>query len=331
MKDVLYLREQDVVEAVGFDTAIAALQEMLRAQWRQEARNVPKTLATWGDGSAMHALGSLMPQRGYLGFKTWAHTPGGSAAIFTLFDAETGALLAIIEARALGQLRTSAMTGVATRLLARTDATTMALIGTGAQAMLQLAAVAAVRRLRSVRVYSPTATNRRAFVDRAASHFAIELVEVDTLEQAVDGADIVTLITRARAPFLHRQGLMQGAHVNAVGAILPSNAEFHQDVFDAADLVVVDDLENARRSSRELIERFGADESGWSGVRTLAQLVDQPPARAGGLSLYKGVGMGLSDLAVAIAAYERASAGGRGLRLPQPARVDPLQALTRAR
>lgn len=327
MNEVLYLREQDVVELVGFDAAVDALQDMLRSQGRQEARNVPKTLATWGNGSAMHALGSLMPQRGYLGFKTWAHTPGGSAAIFTLFNADNGALVAILEARALGQLRTSAMTGVATRLMAPADAAIMALVGTGAQAMLQLAAVAAVRPLKSVRIYSPTASNRRAFIDRAAGHFGFELREAASLEEAVEGADIVTLITRAKEPFLHRQGLRPDAHLNAVGAILPANAEFHQDLFAAVELVAVDDLENARRSSRELIEHYGTQDSGWASVRSLAQLVNLPPERAGGMTLYKGVGMGLSDLAVAIAAYERARSAGRGLRLPQPAQVDPLRAL----
>lgn len=327
MSEFIYLAEQDVVDMVGLAEAIPALERMLRDQAREQARNVPKTLATWGEGGSMHALGSLMPERGYLGFKTWAHTKAGGAAVFTLFDSHSGNLLAIIEARALGQLRTSGMSGVATRLMADPHASAMALVGTGAQAMLQLAAVAAVRPLASVKVFSPTAEKRKAFVQRAAELFGFVVREAASVEEAVEGAGIVTLITRAKEPFLQARMLAPGAHLNAVGAILPANAEFDQDLFDAADLVVVDDLENAKRGSRELQQRYGAEPQAWSAVQTLAQCIDRSPSRGSGLSIFKGMGMGLSDLALASAAYERARETGRGRAMPHPARVNPVDAL----
>lgn len=334
MDGVLHLNERDVCELVDLRGAIDALEQTVAAQARGEARNVPKSLATWGDGSSMHTLGSLMPERGLLGFKTWAHTPRGGGSIYSLFDAHRGALMALIEARALGQLRTSGIAGVATRAMSAPNAGSMALIGTGAQAMLQLAAVATVRDLRQVRVYSPTPEKRLAFVEAARRKFAFQIEAVATMEAATDGAEIVTLITRAREPFLNAAMLADGAHLNAVGAILPTHAEFEQDVFRRADLVVVDDLENAKRGSRELIERFGAPGESWDGVRTLGDLlksgasVRPSPCR---LSVFKGMGMGLSDLAIASLVYERAKEQGRGRVLPRAERIDPLDVVSNVR
>ena len=113
---LLYLTERDVVSVLDMRRAIDALHGMLVAQGRDEARNLPKALATWGDGSSMHALGSVQTgEGGYAGFKTWVHTKAGGGSVFSLFDARTGFLRAVIEARALGMLRTAAISGVATR------------------------------------------------------------------------------------------------------------------------------------------------------------------------------------------------------------------------
>jgi len=323
-----YLSEQDVVSVLDMPRAIDALQDTLAAQGRNEARNLPKSLATWGDGSSMHALGSVMTAGGYAGFKTWVHTKQGGGSVFSLFDANAGTLLAIIEARALGMLRTAAISGVATRTLAPPRAGTAALVGTGPQALTQLAALAAVRELRSVRVYSPTPEKRRAFVERVAPKYPFEVVAADSLPQALEGAEIVTLITRAAEPFVSAADLAACRHLNAVGAILPAKAEFAQDVFERADAVVVDDLENARRGSRELRERYGADGAPWQGVTVLSELLAAGAARPADarLTIFKGMGMGLSDLAMARVVYETACARGLGHALPRQTRENLLLA-----
>lgn len=327
MNGAIYLTERDVCELVDLRSAISALQETVVAQARGKASNVPKALATFGDGSSMHTLGSLYPERGQLGFKTWVFTKQGGGAIYSLFDANKGTLLALIEARALGQLRTSGIAGVATAALAAPGADTLALIGTGQQSMLQLASVAAVRPLSEVRVFSPTAEKRRAFVESARSKFAFAITDCATLEEATQNAPIVTLITRAKEPFLRASMLAEGAHLNAVGSILPTHAEFYQDIFDKAAVVVVDDLENARRGSRELIERYGADGTKWQGVRTLGDVLganESARPTSKGFTIFKGMGMGLSDLAIATLVYQRAKEAGRGIQLPPTERVNPL-------
>jgi ornithine cyclodeaminase len=319
---VLWLSEQDVVSLVTLDDAIVALERAVAADG---AFNLPKALGGYDDGSSMHSLGSAAPVLGVAGYKNWVHTKRGATALFVMFDSRNGSVRAVIEAGALGQLRTSAMTGLGTRWMAPEDVDDLALVGTGLQALTQVAAVNAVRPLKSIRVFSPTPEKRRAFVETLRARFSAEVREADSVAAATDGAPLVTLVTRAREPFLSASMLARGAHLNAVGAILPGNAEFHQDVFERVSAIVVDDVPNAQKASRELIDRFGG-ERGWTSLRTIGSVV------AGGrnlrdastdVTLFKSMGMGLSDLAVAMMAYERARERGLGRELPGPVRAIP--------
>jgi ornithine cyclodeaminase len=312
-----FIPEADVARLLDLERAIAALEDVLAEEGRGEAVNVPKALHSWDPRSSMHSLGSRTAS-GYAGYKSWVNTPGGATAIYALWRTADGALMAVMEAATLGQFRTAAIAGVATRWLAEDDADDMALIGTGRQAMGQVAAVAAVRNVRRVRVFSPTAERRAEFCRRLAAAGAFDVVDAGSVEEALAGAPIVTLITRAKDPFLSADMLAPGAHLNAMGAILPGNAEFTRDVLDAADVVEVDDIENARRGSRELVEYFGEGE--WKGVGRLGRRIAQRDRRPAGarLTVFKGMGMGLSDLAVATVVVGEAERHGIGLALAQP-------------
>src|SRR5438105_3848528 len=153
MSEPIWIAESDVVAVLGMSDAIEALDRGLALEAESKAQNMLKTHATWGGGSTLHAIGGTFAGLGFVGTKTWAHTERGACPLLILFDSENGSLCAVIEAFALGQLRTGAVSGLATRYLAREDADEIALIGTGKQAMAQLAAVAAVRKLRHVRVF----------------------------------------------------------------------------------------------------------------------------------------------------------------------------------
>jgi len=324
-RPLIWITEAEVVELVDLEEAIDALEHGLALEGAGEAKNVAKALGTWGDGSSMHSLGSMFPQAGFVGFKSWANTKRGATAVFSLFDANNGALLAIIEAGALGQLRTSAISGVATRWLARADAADMALIGTGVQAMTQIASVAAVRPLKRLRVFGPTEEKRKAFVARARELFAFQVEEAPSVPAAVEGAEIVTLVTRAREPFLNASHLARGSHLNAVGGILPQNAEFAEDVFDRAGPIVVDHLPNVQLASREFIEHYGKEPASWSEVKLLSAVVAAREARPANadVTLFKAMGMGISDLSVAVAVYERARARHLGREIAAPRRASP--------
>jgi ornithine cyclodeaminase len=319
---LIWITEQDVVSLVTLDDAIVALERMAGDA---SSFNLPKALGSFDDGSSMHALGSAAPGLGFAGFKAWVHTKRGATAVYALFDSHRGAVRAMIEAGALGQLRTSAMTGLGTRWLSAPGVDEMGLIGTGFQSLTQVAAVNAVRPLKRVRIYSPTADKRRAFVELLRRRFDIEITEAQTASEATADAPIVTVVTRAREPFLSASMLARGAHLNAVGAILPTHAEFHQDVFDRVGSIAVDDLTNVQKTSREFMERFGSGR-GWDAVRPIGEIIrsGQPARPVGGdLSLFKSVGMGLSDLAVAMMAYQRALDNGVGRSIPAAHRAMP--------
>ncbi len=322
---LLWITEQEVVDLVSLDDAIPALERGLRSLGEGAAFNVPKALGGYGDGSSMHSLGSGAPALGYVGFKNWVHTKRGATAAFTMFDANDGSIVAVIEAAALGQLRTAAMTGVGTRWLAAPEADELALIGTGMQSITQVAAIHAVRPLRRVRVWSPTTDKRHAFAAKLRETFDFVVEEAATLEAATRDAPIVTLVTRARDPFLDASMLARGAHLNAVGAILPANGEFKQDVFARVGMIGVDDVANVQRASREFIERFGAPTADWSAVRSISEIIangEQRPPECD-LTLFKAMGMGLSDLSVAITVLDRARTRGLGRTIAHPVRATP--------
>lgn len=321
---LIWLTEQDVVSLVTIDDAIPALERGLRALGAGDAFNVPKALGAFADGSSMHSLGSGAPGLGYVGYKNWVHTKRGATALYVLFNASDGSVAAVMEAAALGQIRTAAMTGVGTKWLAARDASEMALIGTGTQAITQVAAVNAVRPLRRLRVWSPTAEKRKAFVAKLAAQFAFDVQESPTLEQAVRNVSLVTLVTRAKDPFLAASMLSPGTHLNAVGAILPTHAEFMQDLFQRTDWIAVDDVTGVQRNSREFIERFGGDNQ-WSAVQPLSDVIanDRKRPATCDISMFKAMGMGLSDLSVALMALERARAKGIGKAIDHPVRAIP--------
>ena len=320
---IIWITGSEVSQLVSLEDAIEALEEGLALEGSGDAKNVTKAIGMWGDGNSMHALGSMFPAAGYVGFKTWANTKHGAGSIFELFDAETGALLAVIEAGLLGQLRTSGISGLATRWLAKPNASEMALIGTGRSALMQIVAIAAVRPLKRLRVYSPTEAHRKAFVENAASLLAFDVVEAPTIKDATRGAEIVTIMTRGREPFFSASDLDEGTHLNAVGAILPKFAEFHQDVFERASLVVVDHIPNAKVASREFREHYDGGHGSWDDVKELSAIIASKTTRPADadVTLFKALGMGISDLSVAKMVYERARAKGIGLEIPKPQRV----------
>ena len=324
----IWISEQSVVELISLPEAIAALERGLALQARGAAQNMVKTHTAWGHNN-LHAIGAAFPDEGFIGTKTWAHTTGGACPLLVLFDASSGRLQAVIEAFALGQMRTGGISGVATKWLSRPDADTLALIGTGKQALAQLAAVAAVRKLREVRVFSPNAERRAAFIERAAAQFHLAQVDVAlinaaSLDAAVKDASIITTVTRATEPFLSARSVSPGTHINAVGAITPERAELAADIFARCGVATADDLQAVEKLSSEFIDAFGKT-GNWGRVCSLSKVVEaaRPRGTDVDITLFKAMGMGISDLSLGIEILRRARQAGLGKPLPVPQRQAP--------
>ena len=315
MSEFLWLTEADVVSVMDLADAIRTIEVTLPAEARGEAKNLEKTVVAW-EGGTLHALGGIA--HGSAATKTWAHTEGGATPLLVLYDSANGALKAVIEALALGQIRTGAMSGVATRCLSRADADVAAIIGTGRQALPQAAAIAAVRPLKQIRIWGRNEEKRRAIATRIREELGIEAIATRTVEDAVKDAMVITTATRARAPFLNSRPVADGAHINAIGAIVRTGAELMPDLVARCGRIVVDSVSQAQKLSREL------QSVAWDRVQTLSRLLLAPVARdAGEITLFKSLGIGVADLALANEIYRRAVEAGLGRPLPHPEKVSP--------
>lgn len=321
-----WISEAEVVTLMHLGEAIDALEAGLHLEASGNARNMVKTQATWGGVHTLHAIGATFEGAGFIGTKTWGHTAGGATPLLVLWDSDTGDLKAIIEAFALGQMRTGAISGVAARWLATEDADDLAIIGTGKQAMTQVAAVAAVRSLKRVRVYSPTLEKRAAFVEKLRNeNFGFEIVDADSVEDAVSGAPIITVVTRSQSSFLDSSMVAPGSHINAVGAIGTEREEFSQDIFPRCGVVVGDSIPGIKMASKEFISYYENGPGDWAGVRPISAIVATRATRPADadLTLFKAMGMGISDLSLGMRIYQLAIETGAGRAMPHPEKVKP--------
>lgn len=238
--------------------------------------------------------------------------------VTVLFDAEHGEPLAFIDAAAITAIRTAAVSGAATRALARADAGDLAILGTGVQAATHLDAMCAVRPIRRVRVWSRTPDRARAFAARAAERTGLEVEAVATARAAVGGADIICTATAAREPVVRGAWLAPGTHVNAVGASVRTTRELDSDAVARARLYV-DRRESALHESGDVMMPIA--EGRFDASHIVAELGDVLAGTAPGrtsddeITCFKSLGLAVEDAAAARFIHERALAAGAGARV----------------
>jgi ornithine cyclodeaminase len=235
--------------------------------------------------------------------------------LVTLFDGETGQPNAILDASAITEVRTAAVTAVATRVLSRPDARTLAILGAGTQARAHLAALLLVREFEQVHVYAPTEAHARALAEQGAGAGG-RLAVAATAEQAVRDADVVVTATSSREPVLRRDWLKPGAHVNAVGASTPRARELDTATV-AASALFCDSRESLRNEAGEfqlaIAEGLIAGEEHVRAELGEVLLGTAPGRRdPGELTLFRSLGLAIEDLAAAQTAVAAARAAGLG-------------------
>ncbi|MEZ0353721.1 ornithine cyclodeaminase family protein [Mycobacterium sp. pR1184] len=313
-----WIDEEDVVALVSLPEVIDAIRDTYTRAAAGDVVAMPKTFASWAGGS-MHAIGAMAVSSGLAVSKTWAHTGGGATPLLAAWDVDTGKLLAVIQAFGLGQLRTSAITGTATSILAADRCQKLAVIGSGKQAEGQIAAVAAVREIQDIAIYSPTADHRKSFAEKITEHSGIAAHAADSVAEAVDQADVVVTVTRATEPFISKPMLAHRVHINAVGAITPERAELEAAVVAHARRIVADDVAAARQLSPRELSATSAPH-----VLSLGSaLTGDERIEGDGITIFKALGTGISDLAVAEIVFERATAAGAGRPLSVSPRSQP--------
>ncbi len=232
-----------------------------------------------------------------------------------LHDGETGELKAVMNASAITAIRTAAVSGVATRLLARQDAHELAILGTGVQARSHLVAMAAVRQLTRARVWGPSSAHLDEFVESMGPNCPFRVEAVESAEAAVRNAEIVVTATSAKEPVLDRRWLSDGTHINAVGSSIASTRELDTETVADASLFV-DRRESTLNESGDFL--MAAREADLSPSHIRAELgevlVGNAPGRTSDeeLTVFKSLGLAVEDLATAEALYARATTSETG-------------------
>ena len=315
----LLLKEADVRALLTMPMALEAVEESLRLQGNGELSLHPRRRLKLPDNALLHYMAAGDPVHGFIGMKIYTSVRGTVRFMVPLFRSATGEMAALIEADALGQIRTGAATGVATKYLANADARFAGIIGTGYQARTQLEAVAAVRRLERVRAFGRDPERRAQFCREMSAQIGIEVEPVESGEKAVRGADIVVTATSAMKIVLEGPWLSPGVHVNAIGANWAQKRELDDVAVTRADAIVVDSIEQAKMEAGDLILSFANDATRWDAVRELGAIVaGKIPGRTGPnqITLFKSNGIATWDLAVAVRVFKLAVARGVGQSIP---------------
>jgi ornithine cyclodeaminase/alanine dehydrogenase-like protein (mu-crystallin family) len=212
----LFLSDQEVAQLLPMDECIDVLEEAFAHAGAGKVDNRPRNRIRM-PGGFFHFMVASNEGHGVFGYKAYPSFAGGAKMIVMLYDYETGALLSCMEGGRLGQIRTGAASGLATKYMAKKDAATVAVIGSGFQARTQLEAVCAVRDIKGVKVFSRKEERRTAFAERNSESLKVDVKAVESAQECVEGADVVIVITSAREPALLGEWLSPGAHVNAAG------------------------------------------------------------------------------------------------------------------
>jgi ornithine cyclodeaminase/alanine dehydrogenase-like protein (mu-crystallin family) len=315
----LLISEAEVRSVLTMAMAMEAVEQISRKEAKGEVIVHPRRRFELPKGGFFHYMAAADYQAGYVAMKQYTYVRGKMRFLVPLYEIASGDLLAWIEADYMGQLRTGAASGVATKYLARPDARVAAIIGTGGQARTQLEAVAAARKLESVRSYGRDPERREKFAREMTQRLGVQVTPMSSFGEAVRGADIVTTATTASQPVVHGADLSPGMHVNAIGANHAHKRETDDGAINRADVVVVDSLEQSRVEAGDLILSFKSDESQWSRVKKLSDLVageTNGRTSASEITLFKSNGIASWDLAVAAKVYAIARESKLGRELP---------------
>ncbi len=303
----MLITEAQVLEHLTMSKAVELVELSFRQLADGTGVNHPRRRVILPTGSILHYMAAGNAE--YFGTKVYSSNPKTGAHFqFLLYRSADGLPLATLEANHLGRIRTGASSGVATKFLARPDADVLGVIGSGFQARTQIAAIAEVRKLREVRIWSRKPEGRAAFARECAEAFGLNVVATETAREAVEGVDIVVTATSSKEPVLESAWISPGTHINAMGSNWLIKRELPTDlVLDRATLVTVDSIEDAHLESGDLMtplrERPGTPfpavefHSVVSGLRPGRQHPDD-------ITIFKSNGLAIQDVVSAGYVYE---------------------------
>jgi ornithine cyclodeaminase len=314
-----YINEKEVAQILTMPKTVELVEAALKARAEGRAVDVPRMRARSPAGT-QHILQASAPDLKMIGYKIYYSNPGkGSRYHVHLIDTDSGNLVAMIEASHLGMVRTGAASGVATRFMARADAATVGMIGAGKQAVGQLEAVCAVRKITSAKVYSRKTEKAQDFCARMSVKLGIKMEAVTSAPEAVRGVDIINVITKASSPVLLGEWLEPGQHINAAGSNALTRRELDEAAIKRCARVVVDSRGTARNECGDLLPLIENGKLDWDALPELGELIAGHIAGRKArdeITLYESHGMGIQDIYTGHYILGIARAQGIGIDLP---------------
>lgn len=310
----LLLRERHVTELLDIQTAMDAVEEVLRHQAEGRATNRPRSRVAM-PASQLAVMSAGDSDLNIFGLKTYSVSRKGARFLVLLYEADSGDLLAVIEADRLGQMRTGAASGVATKYMARKGADTLGVYGSGWQAESQMMAVCAARQIKSAKIYSRNAQRREAFARKMTALLRCEVTPVDRAEDAARGCSIIVTATSAREPVLKGEWVDAGTHINAAGSNFLSKAEIDVETVRRASIIAVDSIEQSRIESGDLLSAIDRGVISWESVTELGRIAagrERGRASDEEITLFKSNGIALEDISTALRVCRLARERGIG-------------------
>ena len=316
----LFLTEREVVELLPMNECIDVLEEAFAHAGAGQVEIKPRSRIRMPNGF-FHFMAASDAEHKVFGYKAYPSFagPGGSKFMIMLYDFESGQLLACIEAGRLGQIRTGAASGLATKYMAKENASTVAVFGSGFQARTQLEAVCVARNITRAKVFSRRQERREEFANLMSERLSLEVTAVDSPQDCIADAEVVVTITSARDPVFEGAGLALGAHVNAAGGNHWQRREVDEDTVTRADVIVVDDVDQAKTECGDLLWLEARGSFRWDMAHELQEVVGgrvkgRPSAQS--ITLFESMGVALEDIAAAQLVYNKAKDQGIGQELP---------------
>ena len=311
---MLIVSDEEVRELLPMSAALDALERIFKEAAAGTVSNMSRYRVPLIRGSHQ-VMAASSAELGLTGLKTYVSSGGGSQMVVLLYSIETAQPVAFIAANSLGAIRTGAASGIATRYMARADASSAGVIGSGSRARTQLAAVCAVRPIERALVYSRTPAHRESFAKEMSRELGVAVEAVDSAEAAVAEADVVCVITNAREPVVDGNAFRDGTHVNAAGSNSWMRRELDEAAVRRAELVVVDDLADAKIECGDLIWAAEGRVFRWERAVELRDVVGgrvagRPSPEA--LTLFESQGLALEDVAAGAHVYHQAIERGMG-------------------
>lgn len=325
---MLFLKKEDIINSFSMREAIDADKEALSMYSAGKASvplrtniDVPKS-----KGQSLYMPAYVDGANGALGVKIVSVYPENIKknlpsvpATMIVLDPETGIVSACLDGTYLTQLRTGAVQGAATELLARKDAKIGALIGTGGQAQSQLEAMLTVRKLEEVRIFDIDFERASQFAKEMEEAFSVSMRPTKTSQECVEGADIITSVTTSKQPTFSAEWVKKGAHINGVGAYTPEMCEIPREIIKKADVVIFDTMDGVLEEAGDFISPLKdgyvqeEDYQGELGQLVNGKLIGRTSDEQ--ITIFKTVGSAVLDVVVAAEIVKKAKEKQLGMEI----------------